>query len=54
MIADIKDNKRLELSVYPDAEGELAFSLLRNTGGNSGASIVICQDVERHFLDGKS
>ena len=29
LIADIKDNKRLELSVYPDVRGELAFNLLR-------------------------
>ena len=29
LIADIKDNKRLELSVYHDARGEFAFNLLR-------------------------
>ena len=53
LIADIKDNKRLEFSVYPDAGGELAFKSFEDTGENASAT-VICQDVKRPVPDGKS
>ena len=30
LLVEIKDNKRLELSVYPEDQGEFAFNLLRS------------------------